>query len=239
MPARPAYLVYQWLWSTLDLLFPPTCGGCGEGGVRWCDACQENVEIISPPICEMCGGNIPTQGLCFDCHQQPITTIAIRSWAFFNGPLRTAIHNLKYKRDISLGIVMVRPIIDLFSTLGWEIDIISPVPLGVARMSERGYNQSVLLARPLAMSTGINYRPQALNRVRETISQVGLTVRQRRENVNNAFRSSCGEVEGKSVLVIDDVMTSGATLESCAAALIQSGARCVYALTLARAKKRF
>ena len=239
MPARPAYFAYQWLWSTLDLLIPPTCGGCGGGGVSWCEACQEKVEIISPPICEMCGGNIQTQGLCFDCYQRPHTTKAIRSWAFFNGPLRNAIHKLKYGRDISLGIVMARPIIDLFSTLSWEIDIISPVPLGVARMNERGYNQSVLLARPLAMSTGIKFRPQALKRVRETTSQVGLAVKQRHENVHDAFRSSRREVEGKSVLVIDDVMTSGATLESCAAALFQSGVRSVYALTLARAKKSF
>ena len=237
MPARPAFLVYQWLWSTLDLLFPPMCGGCGGGGVQWCDACQEKVEVISPPICEICGGNNLTQGLCLDCHRRPLSTIAIRSWAFFNGPLRNAIHKLKYERDISLGIVMARPITDLFSTLSWEIDIISPVPLGVARMKERGYNQSVLLARPLAMSTGINYRPQALIRARETISQVGLTVKQRRENVKNAFRCSRREVEGKSVLLIDDVMSSGATLESCTAALTQSGVRCVYALTLARAKK--
>lgn len=239
MPARPAYFAYQWLWSTLDLLIPPTCGGCGGGGVSWCEACQEKVEIISPPICEMCGGNIQTQGLCLDCYQRPHTTKAIRSWAFFNGPLRNAIHKLKYGRDISLGIVMARPIIDLFSTLRWEIDIISPVPLGVARMNERGYNQSVLLARPLAMSTGIKFRPQALKRVRETTSQVGLAVKQRHENVHDAFRSSRREVEGKSVLVIDDVMTSGATLESCAAALFQSGVRSVYALTLARAKKSF
>jgi ComF family protein len=145
---------------------------------------------------------------------------------------------LKYKRDISLGIILARPIIDLFSTLKWEIDVIVPVPLGVARMRERGYNQSALLARPLAMSTGIKYRPRALTRVRETTTQVGLTVPQRRENVRNAFRSLCGEVEGKSVLVIDDVMTSGATLESCATALMKSGAANLFALTLARAGKK-
>ena len=239
MPARPAYLGYQWLWSTLDLLFPPTCGGCSEVGTRWCEACQEKVEIISPPICEICGGQILDQGLCVNCRQRTPTIHAIRSWAYFNGPLRNAIHKLKYRRDISLGIVMARPIIDLFSRLDWDIDIVSPVPLGLARMHERGYNQSVLLARPLAMSTGIKYCPQAIKRVRETISQVGLTVEQRHDNVYDAFRSSSEVVEGKSVLIVDDVMTSGATLESCTAALFQSGARCVYGLTLARAKKSF
>ena len=83
MPARPAYLGYQWLWSTLDLLFPPTCGGCSEVGTRWCEACQEKVEIISPPICEICGGQILDQGLCVNCRQRTPTIHAIRSWAYF------------------------------------------------------------------------------------------------------------------------------------------------------------
>jgi predicted amidophosphoribosyltransferase len=88
------------------------------------------------------------------------------------------------------------------------------------------------------MSSGVKYRPQALKRVRETTTQVGLTINQRRENVKNAFLSPNRDVEGKSVLIIDDVMTSGATLESCTTALIQAGAVKVFALTLARALKK-
>jgi ComF family protein len=152
--------------------------------------------------------------------------------------VRNAIQKLKYKRDISLGIVLAHPIIDLFATLNWKIDCVVPVPLGVARLRERGYNQSALLARPLAMSSGIKYRPQALQRVHETSTQVGLTIQQRRENVKDAFRSFNREVEGKSVLIVDDVMTSGATLESCTTALIKAGAVKVFALTLARALKK-
>ena len=238
MPGRPAYIAYKWLWSSLDLFFPVTCGGCDKGQTRWCEDCQENAEIILPPICEKCGGKTIRQGLCITCHAKLPLYMGVRSWAIYNGPVRKAIQKLKYNRDISLGIVLARPIINLFATLNWKIDCIVPVPLGVARMRERGYNQSALLARPLAMSTGINYRPHALSRVRETTTQVGLTVNQRRENVKDAFRSFRREVEGKSILIVDDVMTSGATLESCTTALIQAGAVKVFALTLARASKR-
>lgn len=238
MPGRPAYIAYNWLWSSLDLLFPATCGGCDKNQTRWCEDCREKVEIILPPICEKCGGKTLKQGLCVNCQEKPPAYHAIRSWAIYNGPLSNAIQKLKYKRDISLGIVLARPILDLFTTLSWNIDCVVPVPLGVARLRERGYNQSALLARPLAMSSGIKYRPQALKRVRETSTQVGLTINQRRENVKDAFRSFNSEVEGKSILIVDDVMTSGATLESCTTALIQAGAVKVFALTLARALKK-
>lgn len=237
MPGRPAYIAYKWLWATLDLLFPATCGGCDKGQTRWCLDCQSKVEIISPPICEICGGETHTQGLCINCRLKPPLCEAIRSWAIFSGPVRNATHKFKYKRDISLGIILARPIISIFASVGWDIDLIVPVPLGVARMRERGYNQSALLARPLALNAGIKYQPQALTRVRETTTQVGLSLNQRRDNVKNAFRSMNKEVEGKSILVVDDVMTSGATLESCATALLKVGAAEVFAVTLARAGK--
>lgn len=238
MPGRPAYIAYNWLWSSLDLLFPATCGGCDKGQTRWCEECRKKAEVILPPICEKCGGEIIEQGLCASCQKKPPAYDAVRSWAIYKGPVRNAIQKLKYKRDISLGIVLASPIIDLFAPLNWKIDCVVPVPLGVARLRERGYNQSALLARPLAMSSGIRYRPQALKRVRETSTQVGLTIQQRRENVKDAFRSFNWEVEGKSVLIVDDVMTSGATLESCTTALIKAGAVKVFALTLARALKK-
>ncbi len=239
MPGSPAYFAYQWLWSSLDLLFPATCGGCGGGKTRWCESCQAKVNIIQPPVCEVCGIKIPTNRICLRCQTKPPVYKGLRSWAIYDGPLRSVIHRLKYKHDISLGIVLAGYLIDLLSSLGWELDMVAPVPLGVARIKERGYNQAALLARPIAMSTGINYKPRALTRIRETRTQVGLTVTQRYENVKHAFRGELSVVEGKTVLIVDDVMTSGATLESCSAALMEAGSIGVFALTLARAGKDY
>ncbi len=99
----------------------------------------------------------------------------------------------------------------------------------------RGYNQAPLLALPLALGARLPYQPAALKKVRDTPTQVGLTVPERRENVRDAFQAARRLVAGKQVLVIDDVMTSGATMDACAQALLDQGARLVYGLTLTRA----
>jgi ComF family protein len=122
--------------------------------------------------------------------------------------------------------------------LQWNVDVIAPVPLGLARLAQRGYNQSALVAKPLALALGVRYYPLALRRSRETHSQVGLSAVQRKENVKGAFEAKFNLVTGRSILVVDDVTTSGATLDACAAALFEAGARQVYGLTLARAVLR-
>lgn len=152
--------------------------------------------------------------------------------------MHQAIHRMKYQHDVGLGEVLARPLTALLRKLDWEFDVVLPVPLGVARLRERGYNQAALLARPIALELGVRYLPRALDRVKETRSQVGLNYSQRRKNVQDAFRAQSGKVTGKGVLVIDDVTTSGSTLEACAAALRSAGAGRVYGLTLARADHR-
>jgi predicted amidophosphoribosyltransferase len=107
--------------------------------------------------------------------------------------------------------------------------------LGTARQRERGYNQVALVARPLAYELGWEYAPDALTKVRETRSQVGLTVSERRENVSKAYQADPAKVKRRAVLLMDDVSTTGSTIASCAEALISAGAREVYALTIARA----
>jgi len=234
-PGRPAYRLYKWLWAGLDLLLPPSCGGCGKRDDRWCTDCNKNVKLIKPLICDCCGRLVFKPGICFHCKDAKPSFTAIRSWAVFEGPVRNAIHRLKYKRDISLAETLTRFLIDLLGELVWEVDLIVPVPLGVARLKERGYNQAALLAWPIALSTGITYLPNALSRVRETRSQVGLSVEQRRENVSMAFEASPALVRGRNLLLIDDVTTSGSTLQACSAALLAGGAVSVFCLTVARA----
>lgn len=233
-PAQPVYHLYRWLWGSLDLLFPPTCGGCGRSGYHWCDQCQNQAKIIRPPICDMCGQPRQISGVCDHCSSSKPKFTALRSWSLYDGPVREAIGNLKYRRNIGLGLTLSQPLSELFNRLKWKVDIVVPVPLGVARLKERGYNQAGLIAKPLALRIGVPCETQGLKRVRETRSQVGLSFDQRRDNVKNAFQAKQDIVLEQSILVVDDVATSSATLNACAAALISAGADDIYCLTYAR-----
>jgi competence protein ComFC len=231
---RPAYQLYRWVWASLDLFFPPQCGGCGAPGARWCSSCQQRVEIIYLPVCEKCGQHSETGSRCVSCLDNPPDYTALRSYAVYSGELRKAIHRLKYEGDMALAEVLARPMIQLLNSTTWSIDLVAPVPIGSARRRQRGYNQAALLAWPLALSCSLSYRPHSLKRKRETRSQVGLTGDERRTNVSGAFSSSASIVKGKSILVVDDVTTSGATIEACTQTLLANGAKQVFGLTLAR-----
>jgi ComF family protein len=232
---HPAYLIYHWFWQSLDWLYPPVCGGCGKKGQRWCPTCQGQVKQLGSQVCPRCGSPQVVPQLCPSCQTKTGTNMIVRSWAIFAGPVREAVHRLKYRRDLGLGEALAQPLYGLLVSLNWQIDLVVPVPLSPERLKERGYNQVSTVARPLALATGFHYRPQALVRVKETRSQVGLSPQQRRENVAMAFRAYSELVRGKHVLIVDDVMTTGATLESCAEAVIGAGASSVKGLTLTRA----
>ncbi len=173
-------------------------------------------------------------GSCPDCTAQRPAFTALRSWGVYGGPLRRAIHRLKYGRDLGLGEALSKHLIELYNLLQWNIDCVTPVPLSRRRQQERGYNQAGLLALPLARAVGAPYRPAALQRTRETRSQVRLGAQERRANVQGAFRAEPALVSGKHVLVIDDVTTTGSTIHACAQALTLAGASAVFGMTLAR-----
>ncbi len=149
--------------------------------------------------------------------------------------MRTAIQRSKDYRDLGLAETLSRHLIGCLQNLAWPIDLVTAVPLSLKRIRERGFNQSDLLARPISLALRIPYQPGAVYRNRETVSQVGLTAAERRENVRDAFAARPNLVNDKNILIIDDVATTGATLNYCSTALLQSGARGVYCLTLARA----
>lgn len=149
--------------------------------------------------------------------------------------MQNALHTLKYRRNVGIGDALARDMAGFVRSLHWRVDMLIPVPLGKKRLKERGYNQVGLIARPLAYELGLQYAPQGLWKSRDTRSQVGLTVSQRRENVSKAFQAEAKIVNRMSVLLMDDVATTGSTIRSCAEALYSAGAREVYALTVARA----
>ncbi len=159
----------------------------------------------------------------------------MRSWLVFEGPIRHALHKLKYRRNVALGDALAKHLAGYVSKLGWRVDLVVPVPLGKERRKERGYNQVGLVAKPLAQINQWRYSSGALVRIRETRSQVGLSIAERKDNVMGAFLGDKNIVLRSSILLMDDVATTGATLASCASALMDAGAKSVYALTIARA----
>ena len=230
-----SYPLYRLAWSGLDWLFPPRCGGCGKAGSRWCDECQGKVPVLTGRLCEKCGLPVSRDSLCERCRTNLPPFRALRAWAAFDFPVRQALHKLKYRRDMGLGDALAVPLARFTASLSWPLEVVLPVPLGRKRMQERGYNQVDLIARPLSLALDLDYQPAALKRKRETASQVGLSAVKRRENMQNAFLADAAIVRGKTVLVMDDVSTTGSTLTSCSEALLQSGAKDVFALTVARA----
>lgn len=222
-----------------DLVFPPTCVACKRPGSILCDHCAQQVEPISQPICPRCGrAQIRAQqSLCSLCLADPHPVLQLtRAAALHTEPLRTMIHHLKYEKQPELAEPLVRYLLAAFAQAEWrqgrDIDVVVPVPMFRERQKERGYNQAELLARHFSRATHLPFAPNALNRTHFTKPQVGLNARERQQNVEDAFVAH-PNVRGRTILLIDDVYTTGATLRSCAKALVEAGSFQVYALALA------
>jgi len=164
---------------------------------------------------------------------------ALRSCFVYKEPIRPALLKLKYHREIALGEALAWNVAVFLNSLGWQADAIVPIPLSRQRLMERGYNQVDLIAHPLARLMGWRYNCGALQRSRHTHSQVGLAGAERRKNVLGAFKAEPRFVIGKTILLVDDIATTGATLGSASASLMDAGAGMVYALTVSRALQKF
>ena len=233
--ARPAYALYHFLWSALDWIYPPTCGGCNLLGVRWCAPCHERtIRYNGNTGCPRCGYEVLAKGICPSCLENSPVCTAIRSWGAYSGPLREAVHRMKYKQDLGLTELFSSHLHILLVELGWNVNLITPVPLSRKRLRQRGYNQAALLAWPMAEAMKIRFSSKAIERIRDTTSQVSLSAQERLLNVVGAFQANPVIVKNKDVLVVDDVITTGATIQSCAQALFAAGANQVFGLSLAR-----
>ncbi len=218
----------------IDLLFPPRCGGCQTAGSLWCAACRAATQPIEPPWCEKCGEPFVTDRLCSNCRAHPLVIEQIRSVVLFDGVLRQAIHRFKYERLSSLAEPFGEMLADYWQTVQLAADWLIPVPLHPSRERDRGYNQSELLARQLGRRVNVPVSDKGLRRTRATAVQMTLNAVERRQNVAGAFECSDRRMRGARVVIIDDVGTTGATLDACAQAVLQAGAVSVMGLTLAR-----
>lgn len=224
--------------TLLDILFPPRCIGCKRLGKWLCEDCLDEIERLKPPLCNLCGRPLPVVAsrLCPLCQRSPLRIDGIRSVAYYDGIMREAIHRFKYSGLIELatpfGVMMSSYLLE--NPL--PADVIVPVPLHNERFKERGHNQAALLAQELGRMIGLPVVEKSLVRIRDTPPQVGLSADERRENVRGAFICIGEELVGRRVLLVDDVVTTGATLEACSLALKDAKTLSVWAFTLARSR---
>lgn len=221
----------------LDLLFPPRCVNCGKPGAALCADCFGSIKIIQPPFCLRCSNMlVSADASCSDCRAHPHLITQIRAAAWHEGAVREAIHALKYNRRRDVAAPLANLLAPLCLSRNLKPDLITSVPLHPERQRERGYNQAELLAEQTARIGRLPY-VRLLERTRPTADQVGLNAQERRKNVQEAFRAgTVHTLEGKHIVLIDDVCTTGATLDACSAALFARGAQAVYGVTAARAR---
>lgn len=228
----------------LDFILPPLCFSCRgavetQGGL--CVACWSTLRFITRPHCEVCGYPFPHQMpggmLCASCHRKkPVYDRALAAIAY-NPASRPLILSFKYGERTEGLKTMARWLKSAGADLLPETGLIIPVPLHPRRLWQRRFNQSALLALALAEATGKAVDVLALSRKKNTRSQGGLNRTQRHRNVRAAFQVPGNKVErirGRHILLVDDVLTTGATAENCARALKKAGADKVFVLTLAR-----
>lgn len=219
----------------LDLLYPRCCVGCGKEGSFICNSCCQSLLRIMPPLCPRCGRSQASGILCSTCVSWLAAIDGIRSPFQFDGVMRKAIHQLKYRNLRAIAEPLAGLLSDCLTARYMPAEVLVPVPLHSKRLRERGYNQSGLLARKLAKLAGLPVIDDCLIRKRLAPPQAKTqNVKERRSNVADAFVCRDHRLKGSQVLLIDDVTTSGATLDACAAALKDAGAASVWGLVLAR-----
>jgi ComF family protein len=219
----------------LDLIFPRWCVGCGREGDFICPSCLKSLPRITPPLCPRCGLPQSDANLCPSCLGWQAEIDGIRAPFRFDGVMRQAIHELKYRNLRALAGLLARLLNDYLLDTPVPGEVLVPVPLHPKRLRERGYNQSRLLAKELSKLAGLQMVDDCLVRERHSLPQARTSsVVERRGNVADAFSCRHRRLEGRPVILIDDVSTSGATLDACARALKQAGVVSVWGLVLAR-----
>jgi ComF family protein len=242
--------LHAWAVAALDLVFPALCPLCSSTLAArrrdpLCGACWDAITRTAPPGCDRCGLPyktfdptpagivLPGGPPCGACRADPPGWDWARAGAEYEGVVRDAIHAFKFRGKRALARPLAALIGEQWPPAARDVAALVPVPLGRPRERERGFNQAVLLAERLARGLGVDVRPRWLVRTRDTQPQSDLGAAERRANVRGAFEARA-DVAGRHVVVVDDVLTTGATVAECARALRAAGAARVGVVAVAR-----
>ena len=221
--------------AAVDLLFPQWCLGCGREGAYICPSCRQRLPRLTESLCPTCGQSQSGGQLCSACARRKQRIDGIRAPFRFGGLMRQAIHHLKYRNLRALARPLAGLLHDYISANPVPGEVLVPVPIHPRRMRQRGYNQCQLLAAELSKMSGLPLNADSLIKRRPTDPQAETdSLASRWANVAGAYNCPVAAFNGRKVLLVDDVATSGATLNACAEALKTAGAGSVWALVLAR-----
>ena len=220
-----------------EYLFPHRCPFCGRAEEKEiCIYCAEKVVYIEEPRCKKCGKPVrkAEQEYCHDCGVHPHYFEEGRSLWIHKPPVNQSVYQFKYGGRRIYGEYYVRKMAEMYGRTikRWGIDQIVPVPLHPGKQRKRGYNQAWILASGLAELTGVPADEKGILRVRFTVPQKQLSDRQRKKNLKGAFQTAKGFKPGKNVLVVDDIYTTGCTIDEVSRVLLLAGAEKVFFLTI-------
>ena len=226
--------VQRFVQAALDLLFPPRCVGCRRPGSDLCPTCLAALPQLAEPLCPVCAQPTSAPGLCARCAARRPAFERVTSAYVYTGAARQAILALKFRGRRGLAPVLARAAAVALPIPTGSF-VLCAVPMHPTRRAERGYNHARLLAEGLSVAWGLPLLPEdALRRVAHTPQQARLDYDARLANVSSAFQAEAQRVAGCDVLLVDDVCTTGATLNACAGVLLAAGAARVEGLTIAR-----
>lgn len=221
----------------LDTIYPPRCVGCRQRGEWLCGRCLIAIEKLPRPFCVRCRASFDHGGADHRCGVGVNAALVVTAGGVFGGPLRSAVHALKYQGRHAVARTLVMLVVPPLAELLQEGDLLIPIPLHPSRERQRGYNQSLIVARELAGVLPLDLAPHALRRVRRTAVQMELPAARRVANVRDAFAARPELVAGRRVWLLDDVVTTGATMQEAARTLREAGAIQVRGIALAAASR--
>ena len=228
------------LHSLANLFFPPQCFSCNEridNSAILCETCSDELVGLKENICAFCNKKTVTGFICEECKREYPFDEVVCAYTF-NLPLQRMIHHFKYNEFKKIGTFLGYKLAEIISTYSFisDTDYIIPVPLHKAKKRFRGFNQSEIIARALSIKFNIPILKNELTRKKFTQTQTKLKKHEREKNVANAFQlKNFGIIENKSLLLVDDVLTTGSTMKSIALLLKENLAKHIYVCTLARA----